>query len=86
MFRDLFDNQPTIGQRHWQKAYQIRRIIGDNRRNACRVAENIGGQGRGFGAGMMDNLSKSADGLEANLSDTITQFKQQVGGGYAPRV
>ena len=32
----------------------------------------------------MDNLSKSADGLEAGLSDTITQFKQQVGGIMLP--
>jgi len=38
---------------------------------------------KGF-AGMMDNLSKSADGLEAGLSDTITQFKQQVGGVMLP--
>jgi hypothetical protein len=38
---------------------------------------------KGF-AGMMDNLSKSADGLEAGLSDTITQFKQQVGGIMLP--
>jgi hypothetical protein len=38
---------------------------------------------KGF-SGMMDNLSKSAGGLESNFSDTMTRFKQQVGGMLLP--
>ena len=38
---------------------------------------------KGF-SGMMDELSKSYGGMSSNLSDTITRFKQQIGGQLLP--